>query len=89
MGDDDLSRQRRKREARLLDRSVPDFPALTVADVVADVLAASDEGHSVLDVPSYLAEQGHTWTTIETVVAYVQRKRPPDRPAGPSGRALP
>jgi hypothetical protein len=51
------------------------LPARTVADVVADVLAASDEGDAALDVPSYLAERGHTWTTIETVVAYLQRQR--------------
>lgn len=82
MADDDLSRQRRKREARLLDRLVPDFPALTVADVVADVLAASDEGHAAFDVPSYLAERGHTGTTIESVVAYLQ-SQPPTRASGP------
>ena len=85
MGDDDLSRQRRKREARLLDGEIPDFPGVTVADVVADVLAASNEGHSALDVPSYLAERGHTSTTIKTVVDYLQRQRPPLRAAWPSG----
>jgi methyl coenzyme M reductase subunit C-like uncharacterized protein (methanogenesis marker protein 7) len=85
MGDDDLSRQRRKREARLLAGDVPDFPGVTVADVVADVLAASDEGHSALDVRSYLAERGHTSTTIKTVVDYLQRQRPPLRAAWPSG----
>jgi hypothetical protein len=56
-----------------------------VADVVADVLAASNEGHSALDVPSYLAERGHTSTTIKTVVDYLQRQRPPLRAAWPSG----
>ena len=57
------------------------MPALTVADVVADVLAASDEGDAALAVASYLVERGHTWTTIETVVACLQRQRPrlPDR----------
>jgi hypothetical protein len=89
MADDDLSRQRRKRQARLLDRPVLDFPALTVADVVADVLAASDEGHAPLDVPSYLTERGHSSTTIETVVAYLQGQGPPVELAGPSGRLLP
>lgn len=88
MADDDLSRQRRKREARLLDRPVPDFPALTVADVVADVLAASEDGPAPLDVPSYLAEQGHTWATVETVVSYLQGQRPAPRPAGRSGQWL-
>ena len=84
MGDDDLSRQRRKREARLLDGEVPDFPGVTVADVVADVLAASNEGHSALDVPSYLAASGHTPTTIKTVVGYLQRQRPSLRAVWPS-----
>ncbi|MGH9249200.1 MAG: hypothetical protein ACRD0W_06775 [Acidimicrobiales bacterium] len=87
MDGDDLSRQRRKREARLLDRQLPDFAGVTVADVVADVLAASDEGRAPLDVPAYLAERGHTSTTITTVVDYLQRQRPPDGAAGPSGPA--
>ena len=72
-GDDDLSRQRRKREARTLDGEVPDFPGVTVADVVADVLAASNEGHAAFDVAKYLLERGHTSTTIKTVVAYLER----------------
>ncbi len=87
MDDDDLSRQRRKREARLLDGEVPDFPGVTVADLVADVLAASDEGHATLDVPRYLVERGHTSTTITTVVDYLQRQWPPLRAAGPCGPA--
>jgi hypothetical protein len=82
MADDDLSRQRRKRQARLLDRPVPDFPALTVADVVADVVAMSDEG-AALDVPSYLAERGHTGATIDSVVAYLQFQHSPVRTTGP------
>jgi len=89
MDDDDLSRQRRKREARLLDRQLPDFAGVTVADVVADVLAASDEGRAPLDVPGYLAERGHTSTTITTVVDYLQRQCPPRpaaRPYGPTVR---
>jgi hypothetical protein len=81
LGDDDLSRQRRKREARLLDGEVPDFPGLTVADVVADVLAASNEGHAPFDVSDYLVERRHTSMTIRTVVEYLQRDRPPLRAA--------
>ena len=77
MGDDDLSRQRRKREARLLDGEVPDFPNLTVADVVADVLAASNDGRASFDVPNYLVERGHTSMTIRSIVDYLQRNRPP------------
>lgn len=87
MGDDDLSRQRRKREARLLDGEVPDFPGLTVADVVADVLAASSDGRAAFDVADYLVERGHTAMTIKTVVEYLQRNRPPLRGSGPSAPA--
>jgi hypothetical protein len=86
MGDDDLSRQRRKREQRLLDGEVPDFPGLTVADIVADVLAASDDGHAAFEVPTYLVERGYTSTTITTVVAYLQRQRPSHRAASDVGR---
>jgi hypothetical protein len=73
MGEDDLSRQRRKREAKLLDEPVAGFPGFTLADVIAEVLAASDEGRSLLNVPAYLAEQGHDWHTIEAVVGYLHR----------------
>jgi hypothetical protein len=86
-GDDDLSRQRRKREARLLDGEVPDFPGLTMADVVADVLAASDDGRAAFDVPNYLVEHGHTSMTIRSVVEYLQGSRPPFRGSGPSAPA--
>jgi hypothetical protein len=82
LGEDDLSRQRRLREARLLDRPVAGFAGLTVADVVADALAASDEGRAAINVPAYLAGQGHTWRTIETVVSYLQRQEL--HPAGAS-----
>jgi hypothetical protein len=46
----------------------PPLPGVTVADVVADVIAAGSNGHSSL----YLLERGHTTTTIKTVVDYVQ-----------------
>jgi hypothetical protein len=72
MGDDDLARQRRKREARLLDQDVAGFPGVTLADVVADVLAASDDGQ--VDVTRYLDERGHGWQTIEAVLGYLQRQ---------------
>jgi hypothetical protein len=84
-GDDDLSRQRRKREARLLDGQVPDHPSVTVGDLVADVLAASHDGHAALDVPQYLLERGHTPTTVATVVGYLQRHRLLQPVTGQSG----
>lgn len=86
-GHDDLSRQRRKREARLLGGEVAGFPGLTVADVVADVLAASNEGDAAFDVPDYLMERGHTSMTIKTVVGYLQRDQPPLRAATPDAPA--
>lgn len=84
-GDDDLSRQRRKRDTRLLDGEAIDHPGLTMADVVADVLAASNESTAPFDVPRYLAERGHTSTTINTVVDYLQRQRTPLGVVRPSG----
>jgi hypothetical protein len=86
-GDDDLSRQRRKREARLLDGEVSDFPGLTLADIVADVLAASNDGRAAFDVPDYLVERGHTWMTIKTVVEYLQRNPAQTRGSGPRAPA--
>jgi hypothetical protein len=74
MVDDDLARQRRKREARLLDQPLPDFPALTVADVVADTLAASADRRTAGDAVGYMARQGHSSQTINTVLAYLQRQ---------------
>lgn len=85
MGDDDLSRQRRKRDARLLDGQVPDHPGITVGELVADVLAASHDGHAALDVPRYLLERGHTPTTVATVVGYLQRHRLLQPVTGQSG----
>lgn len=76
--DDDLARQRRKREARLLDRRLPDFPDLTIADVVADVLAASESTPETFDTPGYLLDAGYGSQTIEAVVGYLDRQYTPD-----------
>lgn len=77
-GDDELARQRRKREARLLDRPLVDFPDVTLGDVVADVLAASDSDPGTLDVQRYLAVAGYGGQTIEAVIAYLHRQYTPD-----------
>jgi hypothetical protein len=82
MANDDLSRQRRKRDERLLAQPLPGLPQVTVGDLVADVLAASSEDRgsvagSRFDVGGYLAERGHDWPTIKTVVDYVERREPP------------
>jgi hypothetical protein len=81
MADDDLSRQRRKRDERLLAQPIPGTADLTVGDLVADVLAATEataDGRArragpAFDMPRYLAERGHDWPTIKTVVDYVER----------------
>ncbi|MGH9213753.1 MAG: hypothetical protein ACRD2C_24225 [Acidimicrobiales bacterium] len=75
---DDLARQRRKRDARLLEQQVVGFPALTLGDVVAEVLAASDASHGTMDVAGYLAIDGHDGRTIEAVVGYLHRHHVPD-----------
>lgn len=80
MAQDDLARQRRKREARLLDQRLPDFPALTMADVVADALAVNTDEQTAVDMGSYLAGQGHSSQTIETVLAYLWRQGVADEP---------
>ena len=78
--DDDLARQRRKRDERLLATVLPDDPSETLGDVVAEVVAAAASLHdpatgAELDVRSYLAQQGHSWGTIEAVVDYLDRLR--------------
>lgn len=89
--DDDLSRQRRKRDERLLAQALTDEPGVTVGDLVAEVAAAiategEGDGASEFNVPAYLAEQGHTWSTIKTVVDYLERQGA-SRGTPPSGRA--
>lgn len=82
MADDDLSRQRRKRDERLLAQPIPGAPELTVGDLVADVLAETADDRGAIaglrfDVGGYLAERGHDWSTIKTVVEYVERRESP------------
>ena len=64
---DEVARQRRKRAAALLDRSVPDFDDVTLNDVVRSVMAASDEAKEPLDVERFLTERGHAWQTVDMV----------------------
>jgi hypothetical protein len=80
---DELARQRRKREARLLEQQVVEFPAMTLADVVADVLAACDQSHDVLDVRGYLATEGYGGPTVEAVIGYLHRQYLPEPLASP------
>lgn len=89
MADDDLSRQRRKRDERLLARPLPEEPTMTVGDLVADVVAASDGDDDEFDVRDYLAERGHDWATIKAVVDYVERRAAPPSPERSRPRPLP
>jgi hypothetical protein len=79
LADDDLSRQRRKRDARFLAQELPGTPDTTVGELVADVVAAiatagrSEDGPG-LDVRRYMAERGHTWSTIKAVEDYLERQ---------------
>jgi hypothetical protein len=75
--DDDLARQRRKRDERLLAQPLPGDPTLTVGDVVADALGAmeAESGPDAeFDVREYLADQGHDRPTIETVADHLERQ---------------
>jgi hypothetical protein len=79
IADDDLARQRRKRDARLLAQELPGTQDTTVGELVADVVAAiatsSDrEDGPELDIRQYMAERGHTWRTITTVEDYLDRQ---------------
>lgn len=69
---DEVARQRRRREARVLDGQLFDSPELTLADVVADVLAESSAAPGPFDVRGYLTAGGHHWRTIEAVTAFLE-----------------
>jgi hypothetical protein len=73
-GEDDLSRQRQKRETRLLAQPVRGFEAMTVGDVVKTVVAATEESGGALDAQRFLEDRGHCTQTIETVLAFVGRQ---------------
>jgi hypothetical protein len=69
--DDEVSRQREKRNTAFLARLVPGFPGLTFGQTVARVVLAGEQAADVLDVERFLADQGHDWRTIESVLAYL------------------
>jgi hypothetical protein len=79
VADDDLSRQRRKRDERLLAQELPGTQDMTVGDLVADLVAAiatcgDHQDGPELDVRRYMVERGHSWHTIETVEDYLNRQ---------------
>ncbi len=69
-GEDDLSRQRRKREARLRQRLVAGFPGMTAGEVPTGALAATEEPGAAFDVDQYEVLWGHSWQTAETLLAH-------------------
>lgn len=83
---DQVARQRRKRAAVLMDRSVAGFDELTLGDVVRSVIAASDEARGALNVEQFLTERGHGWQTIEmvqTCLTFVDRYESSPAPPTP------
>jgi hypothetical protein len=44
---------------------------MTLGQTVASVVAATEEAEGVLDVQRFLADEGHSWQTIESVLAYL------------------
>lgn len=73
--EDEVARQRRKHWAKSLNRPVPEFPAMTLRQLVADVLVAGDEAGGALDVTEFLTDQGHSLATIQTVQGYLDLER--------------
>ena len=70
-GEDEVTRQRLKHRAAFLERPVSGFPGMTLGQTVASVVAATEEAEGVLDVQRFLADEGHSWQTIESVLAYL------------------
>jgi hypothetical protein len=64
---DELAFQRRKHWAASLRRPVPGFAGVTLGQLVAGVRAATAEAGGTLDVTAFLARQGHSPETIESV----------------------
>jgi hypothetical protein len=64
---DEVARQRRKRQAAALDRSVPGFPAVTVGQLAEESTAAATAGGADA-VSELLATGGHTAATIDQVL---------------------
>jgi hypothetical protein len=79
LADDDISRQRRKRDARLLAQELPGTADTTIGELVADLVAAiatggeREDGRD-LDVRGYMADRGHTGRTIDAVEDYLERQ---------------
>ena len=69
--EDDLSRQRRKRAARLVNQPPSPFEDSRVRAVLADALAAIEQRGGDFDVEWYLVDHGHSPETVQTVLAHL------------------
>jgi hypothetical protein len=69
--EDDLSRQRRKRAARLLGSPRSRLEDNRVQAVLADALAAIEQRGDDFDVQGYLVDHGHGRQTVQTVLAHL------------------
>ena len=100
---DEVSRQRRKHWEASLNRSVPGFPEMTLAEVVAEVEAATDADSGVFSAPDelvvpgedcggavsrFLAGRGHTPATIRKVQGYLELQRALEAQRAASPRGL-
>src|SRR3954447_18506079 len=88
--DDDLSRQRRKRAARLVE-ATSGFEDSRVQAVVADALAAIEQRDGSFDVERYLVDHGHTSETITMVLTRLgltDLRHPSGRPSPSSRRPV-
>ena len=64
----------------VLDRKVDGFGDLAMGTLVAESRAARHEDGDGFDVHRYLADRGHTWQTVETVLAYLTVPEVTDQP---------
>jgi hypothetical protein len=101
---DEVSRQRRKHWDASLNRPVPGFPEMTLAEVVAEVEAATDDDSGVFSAPDelvvpgddgaagavsrFLAGRGHTPATIRKVQGYLELQRALEAQRAASPRGL-
>lgn len=79
---DELARQRRKRAARLRGFRPAEPPEAELRALCNRCLDAIEESGGTFDVRAYLAGDGHSWQTIETVLAHlhVVESRHPSSP---------
>jgi hypothetical protein len=68
---DEVARRRRKHRAALSGAPVPGSATLTVGELADEARAASSTGAGADGVQHFLAERGHSPTTIAAVLSYL------------------